>query len=57
MLGIRQCETLNMFDPEKVMPEVRFALCNGDSPRQDNSNTTDHRQQTVEKEIFPSFLY
>jgi len=32
MLGIILRKALNMFNPEEVMPEIRFALCNRYTP-------------------------
>ncbi|CAB5569826.1 Uncharacterised protein [Citrobacter youngae] len=57
MLGIILRKTLNMLNPEKVVPEVGFALRNRQSPRQDNGNTADNRQQAVNKDLFPALLH
>ena len=55
MLGIFFRETLDMFNPEEVAPEVRLSFGDGQPPRQNHQRADAHRQPAVSQHFTPAF--
>ncbi|MNE29330.1 hypothetical protein D3C80_1228060 [compost metagenome] len=56
MLRVIFCKTLNVLNPEEIVPERRFRFRNRQRPRQRNQRGADNRQRPKQQHLFPAFL-